>query len=321
MATLFLWVYGWVGVAAVSALVGPIWEWLDPFATIHDMLAWSLRLVGMRGWAVLEMPDAIRLWPAAAGLAFFIWLELVALAGNATLSVVLAGYTLLTLAMMAQFGRDRWRARVRRSRSGSGPSTGSHPTEWSRPSRPRRPPIPPRHPIPTRLTTDPDAVDATVAVRRPFASGLLDASWEIPRIVLVAIGVGSILFDGLSQTVPFGVVFGAPAAGPKTLLLLAFLGLIAGAAVVVARVVSPGAIGAGLVPIAVGYLIAHYLTYLAIDGQRIVITISDPLQTGADLFGTAFYTVNSGWLPQGSCGRSSWPASSAGTCWVRGRAT
>ena len=142
-------------------------------------------------------------------------------------------------------------------------------------------------------------MDVTVAVRRPFASGLLDASWEIPRIVLVAIGVGSILFDGLSQTVPFGVVFGAPAAGPKTLLLLAFLGLIAGAAVIVARVVSPGAIGAGLVPIAVGYLVAHYLTYLAIDGQRIVIAISDPLQTGADLFGTAFYTVNSGWLPPG----------------------
>ncbi len=300
VATLFLWVYGWVGVAAVSALVGPIWEWLDPFATIHDILAWCLRLVGMRGWAVSEMPDAIRLWPAAAGLAFFTWLELVALAGNATLSVVLAGYTLLTLAMMAQFGRDQWRAQ------------GETFTVWFRTLNRLAPygvvpavkaaeaADPPEAPDPDTLDElDPDAVDATVAVRRPFASGLLDASWEIPRIVLVAIGVGSILFDGLSQTVPFGVVFGAPAAGPKTLLLLAFLGLIAGAAVVVARVVSPGAIGAGLVPIAVGYLIAHYLTYLAIDGQRIVIAISDPLQTGADLFGTAFYTVNSGWLPPG----------------------
>ena len=51
-----------------------------------------------------------------------------------------------------------------------------------------------------------------------------------------------------------------------------------------------GAIGAGLTPIAVGYLVAHYLTYLLIDGQRIIVAVSDPLQTGADLIGTAFYT-------------------------------
>jgi hypothetical protein len=47
--------------------------------------------------------------------------------------------------------------------------------------------------------------------------------------------------------------------------------------------------GAGLLPIAIGYLVAHYLTYLLYDGQRIVIAISDPLQQGSDLFGTAFF--------------------------------
>ena len=52
---------------------------------------------------------------------------------------------------------------------------------------------------------------------------------------------------------------------------------------------SSGAIGAGLLPIAVGYLVAHYLTYLLVDGQRIVIAVSDPLQQGQDLFGTAFF--------------------------------
>src|SRR6476469_11192498 len=35
--TLFLWVYGWVGVAMVSALLYPVWHWLDPFATLHDI--------------------------------------------------------------------------------------------------------------------------------------------------------------------------------------------------------------------------------------------------------------------------------------------
>ncbi len=60
-----------------------------------------------------------------------------------------------------------------------------------------------------------------------------------------------------------------------------------------------GAIGAGLLPIAVGYLVAHYLTWLLIDGQAIVIAISDPLQQGWDVFGTAFYEPSAGWLPPG----------------------
>src|SRR3954454_4679832 len=34
---LFLWVYGWVGLALVSAVVGPLWSYLDPFSTLHDI--------------------------------------------------------------------------------------------------------------------------------------------------------------------------------------------------------------------------------------------------------------------------------------------
>src|SRR5690349_15690462 len=33
VTTLFLWVYGWVGVAMLSAFVGPVWHWIDPFTT------------------------------------------------------------------------------------------------------------------------------------------------------------------------------------------------------------------------------------------------------------------------------------------------
>ncbi len=293
VATLFLWVYGWVGIAMLSALVAPVWEWVDPFATIHDILAWLLRAVGVHGWAPSELPAVARLWPAVAGLMFFIWLELVAVAGNGTLTVVLAGYTLLTLALMAQFGRDQWRAQ------------GEAFTVWFRTlNRVAFCGV-----VPAGRTAeargvaeedeDPDAVDATAVVRRPFASGLLEADWEIPRIALVGIATASIIFDGLSQTVAFASVFGNPALVQKTVILIVFLWIIAGMALVVSRSVSPGAIGAGLTPIAVGYLVAHYLTYLLVDGQRIVIAVSDPLQTGADLLGTAFYTPSSGFLPPG----------------------
>ena len=286
VAGLFLWVYGWVGIAMLSALVAPVWEWLDPFATLHDVLAWGLRRLGVRGWAPGELPGSLRLWPAVAGLGFFIWLELVAIAGNATLAVVLAAYTLLTLALMAQFGRDRWRAK------------GETFTIWFRTlNRLASVGVVPADR--DNGTGDPDAIDARVVVRRPFASGVLDATWTTPLVVLLALGTGSIIFDGLSQTVAFASLFGAPGLVAKTLLLFGFLGLIAAAALSVARIVSTGAIGAGLLPIAVGYLVAHYLTYLLIDGQRIVIAISDPLQTGADVFGTAFFEPAVDWLPAG----------------------
>ena len=78
-----------------------------------------------------------------------------------------------------------------------------------------------------------------------------------------------------------------------------FLGLIVLAALAVTRFVGVAATGAGLLPIAVGYLVAHYLTYLLIDGQRIVIAISDPFQRGWDLFGTAFFVPDGAWLPPG----------------------
>jgi hypothetical protein len=289
VASLFLWVYGWVGLAVVSALFVPVWEWLDPFVTLHDIFALGLRKLGVKPWRPAAMPKGLRHWPAAIGLAFFVWLELVAVPGAATLTIVLGAYTILTLALMAQYGRDRWRGE------------GEIFTVWFRALN-RLAPLgvarldPSGAAVPARIE---DASDPTVLVRRSFASGLLDARWTAPVIVLTAVATAGIIFDGFSQTVIFASVFGAPSLLPKTLLLVGWLGLVSLAALWVARAVSPGAIGAGLLPIAVGYLVAHYLTYLLIDGQRIVIAVSDPLQKGWDLFGTAFYVPQSAWIPPG----------------------
>jgi len=289
VATLILWVYGWVVVASVSALVGPAWQWMDPFATLHAAGAWLLARVGIRGWSPREVPAWLRTWPAVIGIVVVIWLELVAGVDTATLTIFLAGYTVFTLAMMAQFGRDAWRAH------------GETFSVWfSVLGR-----LAPFAAVPAAQTSaqgsdaDPDAIDGRVVSRRPFASGLLLASWRTPEIVLVALGTGSIIYDGLSQTAPWVNTFGVPSLAGETILLAVFLGSVVLAAMLVARAVSPGAIGAGLLPIAVGYLVGHYLTYVLIDGQRIIVAISDPLQQGWDLFGTLFFEPTGDWLPPG----------------------
>ena len=58
-------------------------------------------------------------------------------------------------------------------------------------------------------------------------------------------------------------------------------------------------IGAGLVPVALGYLIAHYLTAFLQDSQRILVAFSDPFQQGWNLIGFATYQGNTGWLSTG----------------------
>src|SRR5262249_34589656 len=47
-----------------------------------------------------------------------------------------------------------------------------------------------------------------------------------------------------------------------------------------------------LVPIAIGYHLAHYLTFLLIQGQYIIPLASDPFGFGWHLFGTAGHRVN-----------------------------
>ena len=196
VTTLFLWVYGWVGLAIICALIGPAWHFLDPFSTLHDIGAAVIRRAGVSGWPIADYPRALGRWPAVIGLLFFVWLELVGNGGGPrSLFIVLIGYTAFTLAMMAQFGRDAWRA------------NGETFSVWfgllGRLA-------------PTALVGDPR--EGRVA-RRSFASGLLLPGWRIEDLILVAAGTASILFDGLSQTQPWFEVFGAPGVPVKTLQL------------------------------------------------------------------------------------------------------
>lgn len=287
VASLFLWVYGWVGLALVAALVGPVWAWLDPFGSLHRIGATLLARLGVAGIAPASYPERLGRWPAAFGLAVFVWLELVvpAARGGQALGLVLLGYTVVTLVAMAQFGRDTWQR------------NGEVFSVWfAAIGR-----LAPLTLVAGALERDADGSQARPdRVRaRSFASGLLEPGGDAAMLVLVAVATAGILFDGLSQTQAFFGVFGVPSFIAKTLLLVAWIALIAGLAVVVGRFVGVRAMVAGLVPIAVGYLVAHYLTYLLFDGQRIVLALNDPLGLGWNLLGSKSFEPATAWLPGG----------------------
>ena len=265
VASLFLWVYGWVGLALLSALAGPVWSWVDPFSTIHAILAGLAARVGLSGGQSSPYPARLGKWPAVVGLAVVVWLELVGrVEGGRSLGLFLIAYTIISVAAMAYFGREAWRR------------NGETFSVWFG--------------VLGRLA--PFALDgepeAGRVVRRPYASGLLSSPWTTTDLTLVAMGVGSIIYDGLSQTQAYfdlfvkNGLFGSTEVRDSVTAIVFIGGLIL-IVLLLSRRLGVAVLGAGLLPVALGYLVAHYLSFLLVDGQRIIAAFNDPLLRGANL--------------------------------------
>ncbi len=263
VASLFLWVYGWVGVALICALVGPAWAWIDPFTTLHRGLGWIGGRLGLAGGEPADYPARLGRWPAVAGFAAVVWIELVGrIDGGRSLGLLLIAYTFVTVAGMSYFGREAWRRNAEIFSVWFG-ILGRL--------------------APYALVDEPE--DGLVR-RRSFGSGLLAGGWSVDQLVMITLAAGAIIFDGLSQTQIYFDLFGGIALVPilrETLIATAFLGGLVAIVLLVARRLNVAALCAGLLPVAVGYMIAHYLTYLLVDGQRIIAALNDPLLRGDNL--------------------------------------
>ncbi|HEV3002300.1 MAG TPA: fenitrothion hydrolase [Solirubrobacteraceae bacterium] len=275
-APTFVYVVCWVGFAVVSVLLGNVFRAFNPWLAVGRLLPSARR----------PYPERLGHWPAVAGLAAFVWMELASGHGEDPRNVATAAavYTVLTLAAMARYGADAWAER--------GETFGVYFGLLSRIS-----------PL--------EARDGRVGVRPPL-SGLAEVRPRPGLVALLAVMIGSTTFDGFSQGSAWRDVEpelsrffeSAGASLDLAATLAATLGLLAAIAAVAtfyvlgiagARTVkgSPGAerLRGGfvhsLVPIAVVYVIAHYLTFLIFQGQAIAYLASDPLGQGWDLFGTA----------------------------------
>lgn len=277
VGNVFAWVLGWVGVAVVSALIAPIWTWLDPFSTIHRLLSALSQRVGLTSGSAAARPWPLRLgkWPAVLAILVVIWLELVAFVlGGRLLATVILAYTLFTLAGMSYFGRDAWRQNAEVFSVWFG--------------------------LLNRLAPF-GAVGAPEEgrlERRPFASALTAARWTSAEIVLVTLGTAAIIYDGISQTDIYVRLFyqtdwPLPPLLLHTLVMGAFFAFLLALVFGVVRQLGRQAVGAGLLPVAVGYLLAHYIVALLIDSQALILALNDPLLRGDDLLPYPF----SQWQP------------------------
>jgi hypothetical protein len=154
---------------------------------------------------------------------------------------------------------------------------------------------------------------------RPPLSGLAHLKAIAGTPVLLAVMIGSVSFDGAGEapiwtnTAPHISKFLQDRGfAPQPAFELTFLiGLTAAVAIVYGfyrlGILGARSVGGGfsadrlaksfvhsLVPIALAYVMAHYLTYLLIRGQALIFLSSDPLGNGSDLFGTANHQLNYG---------------------------
>ncbi|MEU7590866.1 hypothetical protein AB0A95_31805 [Micromonospora sp. NPDC049230] len=270
-----LYVLLWVGLAPLSLLLGPVWRALNPLRTAHLLVALAARRDPDRG--LRELPPGVGLWPGAVTLFGFVWLELVA-PERATLPVItawLAAYAVVMLVGASLFGAG-----------------------WFD----RADPFEVYSTLVGQLAPIGRAADGVLLWRNPL-DGIAGLRPRPGLVAVVIVLLGSTMYDSLSNapgwlrfsqenglhpavTGSGGLLLVLAAVAVAYLLATAAAARIGRADPADARAV-PGEIAHSIVPIAVGYVVAHYYSLLILEGQRTVALLSDPLGTGANWLGTA----------------------------------
>lgn len=303
-APLIVFVIWWVGLVPISAIFGNVWRELNPWAT----LARLLRIPAERSGRAL--PAGMGYWVAAIVLLAFAWFELVypTPASPRMIAVLIGLYSIATLVGMWRWGIERWLDQGEAFSVYTGLLALLSPVELRGQGADRQLGIRPPFVAATRIRVRPGLVAliavliATVTYDGLSASGLWKRRDVIASERLIDLG-----FSDFTA----GVLIG-------TLGLLGSLAVIAllyeGFSALSGRLAgwkstSQGRISIAflhsLVPIALAYFVAHYLTLFVFQSQDIIRLASDPFGTGADLFGTAdsridfqLVSANAIWITQ-----------------------
>jgi hypothetical protein len=327
LAPTLVWVIWWVGLSYVSALGGNLWALINPWRAVFECAEiLHRRLRSGRELSLhLPYPSALGVWPGVVLFLGFAWVELVfpGRAVPAALAGLAIGYSILTWVGMYLFGRERWLRQGEAFSLAFGLLSRFAPTEL----RVTRRAVCETCDLDCRAAAECINCPACFARAaeadrewnlRPVAVGLLRADQaSVSMMGFILLMLSTVTFDGIMATPAwaqledalFNLLPGPGAArlvAAQTMGLIAFPLLFLGVYLLVVRLMilvgsagtSVGALAPlfafTLVPIAIAYHLAHYLSFLVIQGQLIIPLASDPFGFGWNLFGTAGYRINIG---------------------------
>ncbi|MGJ6121306.1 hypothetical protein QN239_01820 [Mycolicibacterium sp. Y3] len=243
----------WVGLVALSVLFGPVWRVLSPVRTVA-------RLFRVRA---SSYPERLGYWPAAFGLFAFVWLELASPDPGSlgAVKIWLLIYLGVTLGGTFALG-TRW---------------CSHADPFEVYSV-----------VASRCSPLRRNADGRIAVGNPF-DHLPTLPVRPATVTVLAVLLGSTAFDSFSATPAWRGFVDAHTSGAwqptvfKTVGLAVFVLIVALTFSLAARATGgvsrerrrelPGLMAHSLIPIVIGYVFAHYLTYLVEKGQQTVYTL------------------------------------------------
>lgn len=269
----------WVGIVPASLLFGQFFKAISPARTIAMLFA---RVSGVpEGEGLYAYPARLGYWPAAIGLFSFVWLELVYPSSTDVGPVRLWCAAYLGIMLIGS-------------------------AVWGTTFLERADPFEVYSSLVAKLSVW-GRRDGLLVLRSPLAN--LDTLAPAPGLVAV-VGVlfGSTAFDSFRESTPWLKLVQSLSATrvlPDTIALVVFsvgVALVLTVATMATGVTSdtprralPDLFAHSVVPIIVGYIVAHYLSYFVEYGQQTVIQLSDPFSRGDDYLGTADLQV-SYWL-------------------------
>ena len=279
LAPTALYIALWIGMQVVSATFGDVWRRINPLWTIAAGLdavrGRDPETSSATGWWATH-------WPAALGLLAFHWLELVYFepASLTAVALFLSGHTIFVLVVAGRFGAG-W------VRTGDGFAVLFH--------------------LLAALSPLHRDAEGRLRLRAP-ATGLAAVDVRPGTLGVILVVLGGTTFDGVSRTQWWDDIVGGRR--EWDLAAVSTVGLVLTIATVsVAYLLAMRALGAlarddtdlttqtrrwapSLIPIVLGYSIAHYFSLLVFEGQSFVALLSDPLGSGRDLLGTAGNTID-----------------------------
>ena len=245
LADTFVLVLLWGAVALSSAALGPWWRHVDPLRGANGLLAMAVGDPDQT--STRPLPHRMASIGALAGLVVWAWVQLLVTASVLTFQLLLIAYVAVHLWGAARYG-PRWLVEVESL----------------------------------------NVVSRTMGLLRPGGGGpvrrlssMSDSTWvrSVPAALigwsLTDLVIETEWWHGLGLSTSSSRVVG-------TALLVASIGGVLGLLHLVGDRVS---VGPAFVAVAGGWVFAHYLSVLLIEGQGIPIWLSDPFASGADLLG------------------------------------
>lgn len=274
----------WVGLVPASLFFGRFFRAISPVRTLN--LAFAKLTGADPTQGLYAYPARLGYWPAAIGLFAFVWQELV----NPNMSYLatrglwpgvtlwLAVYLGVMMIGAALFG-DTWLSRAD--------------------------PFEVYSDLVAKLSVWARTGEGVLVWRSPLAN-LATLQPRPGLVAVVAVLFGSTAFDSFKDSPRWLSIVNdldVNATLLNTLAILAFCLIVGFSFVVATRTTSvdpdratksqlPTLLAHSVVPIIIGYITAHYLSYFVEQGQATILYLSDPMVTGQNLLGTANWSLN-----------------------------